>query len=290
MCWGGKKWKKCPLLKPRPFCSHYNNYMRIVSLNAWGGAMFSALDEWLPTCEADVLCLQEVTRTPGLGGWTSFSDAERELPQRANLFNDVRSTLPKHQASFVASDAGPVSGPDGSTHLQDFGLGTFVGENLSVVGVHAAFVHGDFVEHEEWEIAERPRIAHATRVVDRSLDVPVVVVQLHGLRDPAGKGDTPARRRQAERLARFVCDVRQDGDLTVVCGDLNLLPDSETFAVLGEIGLTDLVGTADTRTSRYEKPIRHANYTLVSDPEAVRSFEIVLTPEVSDHRPLVLEI
>jgi hypothetical protein len=46
----------------------------------------------------------------------------------------------------------------------------------------------------------------------------------------------------------------------VVCGDVNLLPDSETFDVLAEIGLTDLVGAADTRTSRYPKPVRHASY------------------------------
>ena len=37
--------------------------MRIVSLNAWGGAVFGPLVEWLPRCGADVICLQEVTRT-----------------------------------------------------------------------------------------------------------------------------------------------------------------------------------------------------------------------------------
>ena len=38
--------------------------MRIVSLNTWGGAMFDQLAPWLETVDADVLCLQEVTRTP----------------------------------------------------------------------------------------------------------------------------------------------------------------------------------------------------------------------------------
>jgi hypothetical protein len=90
--------------------------VKIVSLNAWGGAAFDALGSWLPSCGADVLCLQEVTRTPGLTGWTSFEDAERQLPQRANLFDDVRSRLPAHQATFVASDAGPVSADD-SVHV-----------------------------------------------------------------------------------------------------------------------------------------------------------------------------
>ena len=84
--------------------------------------------------------------------------------------------------------------------------------------------------------------------------------------------------------------VRVPDDLVVVCGDLNLLPDSHTFAILGAIGLVDLVGTADTRTSRYPKPVRHAGYVLVSDPGAVRRFGVLAEPEVSDHRVLLLEI
>ena len=263
--------------------------MKIVSLNAWGGAVFDPLGAWVQSCGADVLCLQEVTRTPGLAGWTRFQDAERQLPQRANLFDDLRSRLPAHQASFVASDAGPVS-TDDVVHVQEFGLGTFIDDRVTTVGHRASFVHGAFAAHDEWAIADRPRVASAFRMIAPNVEVPVVVVQLHGLRDPVGKADTPARLRQAEQLAELVRGVRHDGDFTVVCGDLNLLPDSGTFDVLAELGLTDLVGAADTRTSLYTKPVRHANYMLVSDPQQVRSFEIVEEPEVSDHRPLVLDI
>ena len=115
-------------------------------------------------------------------------------------------------------------------------------------------------------------------------------MHLHGLRDAAGKRDTPARRRQAHRLRALVERSRQPGDLAVVCGDLNLLPDSETLTMLRDVGFTDLVGTADTRTARYPKPVRHASYLLVSDPAAVRRFEIVTHPEVSDHRALVVDL
>ncbi len=264
-------------------------------MNAWGGAMFEPLAAWLPTCGADVLCVQEVTRTPGLTGSTRFADAERSLPQRANLFADLAALLPNHQATFVASDAGPVHDDAGRRHVQDFGIALFVHERMAVVEHHAEFVHGEFVEHDEWAIADRPRIAQVARVVDHDAsshdeDRTVTVAHLHGLRDPAGKHDTPARRRQAERLAELIERTRRSGDLVVACGDLNLLPDSETFAVLGGIGLVDLVGTADTRTSRYPKPVRHASYLLVSEPGAVGSFRIPAAPEVSDHRFLELEI
>src|SRR5690606_9184293 len=99
--------------------------VRIISLNAWGGARLTALIPWLGAVEADVLCLQEVTRTPGITGWTHLDDGERRLPQRANLFDDVRHALPAHQAIFVASDAGPVFDESGRRHRQDFGLATF---------------------------------------------------------------------------------------------------------------------------------------------------------------------
>lgn len=266
-------------------------HVRIISLNAWGGAMFDDLAPWLDACGADVLCLQEVTHTPGLGGWTRFDDADRSLPQRANLLGDVRARLPRHHGLFTASDAGPVQDRQQGFHRQDFGLATFVGETLPLVGIRSAFVHGAYTEHRDrWPNDGRPRAALAVRVHDRRAERFVTVVNLHGLRDPRGKADTPARRAQAGRLADLVEGAREDGDLTVVCGDFNLLPGSTTFAILADLGLTDLVGGADTRTSRYPKPLRHASYLLVSDPGAVERFEIATAPEVSDHRALVLDL
>jgi endonuclease/exonuclease/phosphatase family metal-dependent hydrolase len=264
--------------------------VRIASVNAWGGALCDALLDWLPRAGADVVCLQEVTRTPGLSGWTRFADGERTLPQRADLLADVRGALPNHRAMFVTSDSGPVEDGTGRRHRQDFGVATLTGEHLPVVGVDSAFVHGEFVDHAEWTVADRPRVALAVRTVDRDSGRPVVVVQAHGLRDPAGKHDTPARRHQAGRLAALVRRIRVQNDLVVVCGDLNLLPGSETFDVLAGAGLTDLVGTADTRTSHYRKAVRHASYLLVSDVAAVKRFEILDEPEVSDHRALVLDV
>lgn len=76
----------------------------------------------------------------------------------------------------------------------------------------------------------------------------------------------------------------------MVCGDFNVLPDSETFGVLAELGLVDLVGRTDTRTSRYPEALRHADYLLVSDRAAVRRFDAPALPEVSDHRPLILDV
>jgi len=264
--------------------------VRLVSINAWGGAMYGQFAAWLPQINPDVLCVQEVTHTHGHTGWTSFDDGDHALPQRADLLTDVRRLLPRHQVFFAASDAGPVRDATGVTHQQEFGVGTFVHDSIAVTDVVPRFVHDRFTRHERWPSTGRPRNALATRLALQGRARAITVVQVHGLRDAEGKHDTPARRAQAERLAALVTDVRQAGDLAVLCGDLNLLPHSETFDVLRGAGLVDLVGTADTRGSRYVKPVRHASYLLVSDLAAVRRFEVLTRPEVSDHRALLLEL
>ena len=106
----------------------------------------------------------------------------------------------------------------------------------------------------------------------------------------SGKGDTPERLSQAEEVVALVGRVRGPDDLVVVTGDLNLLPDSLSFDIFGAAGLVDLVGTTDTRTSAYTKALRHADYLLVSNPDLVSSFEVLVEPEVSDHRPLVVDL
>jgi endonuclease/exonuclease/phosphatase family metal-dependent hydrolase len=265
--------------------------VRIISLNAWGGAMFDEFARWLDTCTADVLCLQEVTRTSTATGWTRFDDAERSLPQRADLMTDVRARLPRHDGVFCANDSGPVRDHEGRVHRQDFGLASFVSHRLSPVGLRASFVHGGYTEYQDsWPSEGRPRAALAVRVFDSRAGRFVTIVNFHGLRDASGKADTPTRRAQAERLGDFIADARERGDLTVACGDFNLLPGSETFRILAGLELVEMVGSADTRTSRYAKPVRHASYLLVSEPAAVERFEIVSSPEVSDHRALLLDL
>ena len=130
------------------------------------------------------------------------------------------------------------------------------------------------------------------RILDPRSGQNLVVTHLHGLRDATGKHDTPARHAQAEALVSQIERIWRQGEPLVVCGDLNLLPDSATFSVLGRLGLRDLVtggGHTDTRTSHYAKEGRFADYMLATPEVEIRSFEVVREPEVSDHRALLLE-
>lgn len=266
--------------------------MRIMCLNGWGGTLYENLLPYLSSDSPDVLCLQEVVHSPGTGkDWLTYRDGDHVLPQRANFFRDVCNALPEHVPFFCPAAQGVLWDEDRAVPSQ-WGLATFVHRSLPVIGqvqgfVHKAFSPDGYGEHP------RSRSGHGVRVHDFVLGRAVSITHMHGLRDLNGKMDTPERAAQASRLLGMSNAVSSPGDLTVVCGDFNVEPDSETLRILERAGMVELVsryGFNGTRTSHYRKPGRFADYMLIDREEAVRSFQVVQDPEVSDHCPLVLEL
>lgn len=266
--------------------------VKIVSLNAWGGALTDELLAYLVAVDADVVCLQEVPRASSSAPrWLTYRDGDVEIPQRANLYDELRAALPGHDGFFCPTARGQLFAGD-TPHWQEFGLATFVRSSIAVIGHTMGFIYGSF-SPDGFGPHPRPRNAHALRLHDYDAGRALTVVQLHGLRVTSGKGDTPERDAQADALHQFISQAHTPGDPLVVCGDLNVLPDSRLFATLATLGLTDLVttrGHTDTRTSHYAKPGRYADYLLVNPKVDVADFDVVTHPEVSDHRPLVLTI
>jgi endonuclease/exonuclease/phosphatase family metal-dependent hydrolase len=265
--------------------------MRIISLNGWGGTLGTAVADYVAAADPDVLCLQEVIHTPdATQEWLQYSDGAQTLPQRANFFTEVSTALPGHTATFCPAAQGDLW-EDTKAYHSWWGLATFVRRSLPVIGQHQGFVHkrysaGGYGEHP------RSRVAHVLRVMT-SEHRPVTIAHMHGLRDLNGKHDTPERRMQAQAFATMIRAVAGPDDGVVACGDFNVLPGSETFDVLDELGLHDLVtgrGFTGTRTSHYTKPERFADYMLVNSRVHVARFDVVDSPEVSDHCPLLLEI
>ncbi len=266
--------------------------MKILMLNVWGGVLHHDLLPFLREQDADIYCLQEVVHTPATTAeWLHYRDAERDLPQRTNLLTEIGAVLPGHAATYCPFARGHLF--DDGTPVPSFsGLATFVKRDLTVIGQLHDFVHDDFLPDRYGE-HPYPRQAHVVRVYDDRLGAAITVAHMHGLRDLIDKADTPARRAQAERLVRMIKVLHRPDERLVVCGDFNILPGSETLAILGELGLTELVTTRGfdgTRTPRYKKPQRFADYMLVNDAVRIETFDVMTTPEVSDHAALVLEI
>lgn len=264
--------------------------MKILSLNVWGGMLHAPLLDYLTAADSDVYCLQEVPRAVSArSDWLTYRDGAVELQQRANLYREIAEVLPGHDGFFAPTARGELMDGDRPCH-QEFGLTTFVRQDIAIIGQALDFVHGTFSPHG-FGAHPRARNAHVLRLYDYKADRALTVAQFHGLRELDGKDDTPTRANQAEALASLIGRVHQDGEGLVLCGDFNMLPDSATFKTLGRLGLTDLVttrGFTDTRTSLYTKPGRYADYMLVNDAVGVETFNVVETPEVSDHRALIL--
>lgn len=266
--------------------------MKIMSLNGWGGVLYEQVQAYLRSESPDVLCLQEVVRTPSSRkDWLTYRDGDHILPQRANFFRDVCEALPNHTALFLPAARGVLWDEDEPVSSQ-WGLATFVRSDHAIIGQVQDFVHNDFSADGYGE-HPRSRNAHVVRLFNFERGWPLTIANMHGLRDLAGKMDTPERIEQAKRFVGMIRSVARPDERLIVCGDLNVEPGSRTFDILAEIGLRDLVteqGFSDTRSSLYKKAGRYADYMLINRPVDVLTFTVVEQPEVSDHRPLLLQI
>lgn len=266
--------------------------MRIMCLNAWGGKLHADLLPYLAATAPDVLCLQEVVHSPETEkDWLTYRDEERVLPQRANLFREVCDALPEHVATFCAAAQGVLWEGDRAIPSR-WGLATFVHQSFPVIAQGQGFVHKEFSPIGYGD-HPRSRSAHGVRIYDYAHRRPVSITHLHGLRDAKGKHDTPERSLQANRLLGLARQVAEAGDLSVICGDFNVEPQSETLRLLESARFVELVqrhGFKSTRSSHYKKSNRFADYMLINQADAVQDFQVIRQPEVSDHCPLVLTL
>ena len=266
--------------------------MRLISINAWAGNLSEALTDYVRDTHPDILLLQEVTwAVDPPPDQVFFRDHGFDLRQQTDLFAALCRLLPDHQGYFCPSSQGDVIDDDDRAYRSRFGIASFVHRDLAVIGQVQDFVHGAYIG-SGWGTPPVPRSMHVLRLAGAKGGRPFLVAHTHGLRDPSGKHDTPERMAQAERILALIARLREADDPVVFGGDLNLLPDSRTFDMLAEVGLTDLVttrGFTDTRTRLYEKPQRYADYLLVTPEVTVTDFDVPAEPLVSDHRPLVLD-
>lgn len=266
--------------------------MRIMCLNGWGGKLYGELQSYLIEARPHILCLQEVVHSPmSEKAWLTYKDGDHILQQRAQFFHDVCEALPDHQAVFCPAAQG-ILWDGNEAVLSQWGLATFVHRAMPIVGQIQGFVHKDF-SPDGYGKHPRSRSAHGVRVYDYEGNRFISVTHMHGLRDLRGKMDTPERYAQVQKLLEMSQYLAEADDLRVICGDFNVEADSETLSILTRTGMTELVTSGDfdgTRTSHYTKAGRYADYMLINRPEAVENFDVVAVPEVSDHRPLLLDL
>lgn len=254
--------------------------MRLLCLNTWGGRLRDPLLSFLRSQResVDVFALQEV-----LDG--SAPPGERAgVDQYAGVDLSVSPELYRLCARELSGFQGFLSGPYSSLGER---LATFVRDGLTVGGTGQVELHPPLRQVVNDTSFRANSIAQHLQVSDGGLKLRVV--NTHGMWIAGGKDDTPERLQQSERLDALVSEFR---DPTVLCGDFNLLPNTQSIRIL-EKGLRNLVreyGVSSTR-SRLSPASKgkFADYVFVTPTLRVAAFR-VLEVLISDHLPLVLEL
>lgn len=256
--------------------------MKVMTLNSWGGraGKKQLLDFFrVHKDDIDIFCLQEVWAAP-------YEHLEGHAAGGKAIEHDAILTEGLQEISAVLDTYIPYFAP----HYGDnYGLLTLVHKRLPVLEHGEIYVHlekGALVTDREGEIGNHARNIHYVTVqteVGRR-----TIMNFHGLWNGKGKGDGEDRLAQSRRIVSFLETIQ---DPYVLCGDFNLLPETESLKMLERLGLRNLVreyGITSTRSSFYTKDVKFADYVLTSPGVVVRDFT-VLPDEISDHLPLVVD-
>lgn len=249
--------------------------MKLISLNTWGGrggkeGLMAFFEQHKDT---DVFCLQEIWN----GGHEMIGRIVGGAPLVGivpSIYEDIGTVLHGHAPFF-------------RPHFKNYyGLAMFVRKALPLKGDGEIFVYKDRGYISEEEVVNHARnLQYATIGTGKGA---LTVMNVHGLWNGKGKTDSDERLLQSDNIVNFVKNIP---DPHILCGDLNLRPDTQSIKKLEDAGMRNLIkefGITDTRSRFYKKEERFADYAFVSDGVKVNEFKI-LPDEVSDHLAMYLD-
>src|SRR3990167_1209091 len=240
--------------------------MQLMTLNIWGGRVYQPLINFIEQHrEVDIFCLQEVYHKAPQQ--ISTEDKSYHL----DIYSEIQNILINHQGFFrpVVSNI--------------YGIAIFIKNKIDILGEGEIIIH-----HNPTYPGTGPAHSRNLQWLECFFnDKFYSIINVHGLWNGRGKTDTPERLVQSKQIRNFLETISIP---KILCGDFNLRPDTESLQLL-EQDMKNLIknnNITSTRTSLYPKDEKYADYILVSSEIRVNRFE-VLTDEVSDHAPLLLE-
>ncbi len=259
--------------------------MRLLSLNVWEGRVKEKLIPFVANSakDTDLFCFQEIldidnSNDPEWRRIAKFSDSfAKGTVADERIFGALKSVLGGFSPFITAPYADGVSR-----------LATFISGSVRVVRNE---VHPLQVEQRQRakgaDIWSKPVLQY-TQVAKGGKRYNIL--NFHGLWVyKKWHSDTPKRIEQSRAIIEFIGGLK---GRTVLCGDFNLKPDTESLRMLEKSGLRNLVKELGIRSTRpkafWSARDQFADYVLVSDDVKVGAFGTT-DVAVSDHLPLYLD-
>jgi hypothetical protein len=246
--------------------------MKLINLNLECGGVYEPLMEFIKTLSADVdiFCFQEVFHHGIVKRWF-LEGAQPEL------FSSLQNILPDFDGYFCASSEKDVGG-----------LAIFIKKSFVVDKTENVVLFEGLNTTTDEEDESYFAMGRNLQSIEYNHDGKTYTIfNFHGMWVAKGKMDTPKRIEQSEKLKK-IFDAKKGAK--ILCGDLNLEPNTKSIATLneGNRNLIEEYGITSTRSSLYKKPTKSADYVIISPEVEVTDFK-VLKDEVSNHLPLFLE-
>ncbi|MEN9647453.1 MAG: hypothetical protein RLY57_257 [Candidatus Parcubacteria bacterium] len=246
--------------------------MKLVTLNTWCGRVRDKYKDFFDVYpHIDIWCFQEVFNNADtyIDPVIDHSDADKKL------LGTLQSYLKDFNVEFCQV-------------LSNFyGIASFVNKNIEIIDRGEVLVaKGDW-----WNLTDTHNRDHHRKLQWMELKInekKVLIAHVHLTHRPEGKSDNKKRLQQSRIIAEFL---NMFDCPKILCGDFNLLPDTESIKIIEDAGMRNLVTEykiPSTRTELYKKPLQFADYIFVSPEIQVNDFK-VLPEVVSDHAPLYID-
>lgn len=226
--------------------------VRILSLNAWGATLQEELKDFIEhyRSEIDIFCFQEASE-------------------------DVQGICRE-----VLVDYQPIMLEDPEA-LEHFKQATYVKNHIAVANAGSVLQGADKTGLGLWVEVELGNVTF-------------LVLNFHGASRPVDKLDNPDRLEASRTL--IDCAAARAAK-PVIIGDFNLEKDTQSVAMFEQSGYRNLIHEYDIKTTRNhyawdrfpDSKQYYADFAFVRPEIKVVDFS-VMTEEVSDHQPLLLEI
>lgn len=241
--------------------------MKVIQLNIWGGKLGLQIIDFLKTEKPDIVCLQEVNDLPGRSGYKFFS-----------TLDEIRDKSGFKYSAMSASYS--------SRYMErELMYGNAIVSNLPLEYSQTIFTRGEFKNHFDIEKDDgNIRNLQVARVKSPGGELNILNHHGHHIKNSKLGDDETAR--QMRIIADEVAKLQGP---TVLCGDFNLSPESESIKIIDQ-KLTNLSvknGLKNTY-NQFGTSSAVCDYIFVNDQVEVTSFKMS-NEIVSDHNALILE-